>query len=90
MQLLETQRPTLPTIPIGAAQVFASDLAAKGGDFNNDVAQNLQAQLAVAELSGLRRIDVEAAVVGALGRFTHEAVVEDSIDCLIDQVIDLR
>ncbi|MFW2380439.1 MAG: hypothetical protein ACN4GZ_01685 [Acidimicrobiales bacterium] len=109
---LQTEEPrATATIPVSVAERFLADLAAAGGELNAEVAQRLRSQIAIAGLTGINQIDVEAAVVQALTSSaeptsniplpTHrgqvertiiedEVEVEDSIDHLIDLVIDLR
>ena len=92
MQLLETQSPPLPTIPLQAAQIFAADLAAEGGDFNTEVARRLEGEIAVAQLSGQARVDFGLAIheTKQVKDLAAEAELDSSIDSLIGQVIDLR
>ncbi len=67
------------------------DLLAAGGDFNDRIAQELQGRISVAELSGKRRIDVEAAIVQALAQLVpNDTPLESSIDHMVDLVIDVR
>jgi len=109
---LQTEEPkATAAIPVSIAERFLADLAAAGGELNTEVAQRLQSQIAIAGLTGINQIDVEAAVVQALTQSTEptksiplpthrnqgeatigdgEVEVEDSIDHLIDLVIDLR
>lgn len=92
MQLLETKQPILPTIPLRAAGIFAADLAAKGGQFNIELAERIRSQIVVAELSGRRRIDFGQAVREVEGNAPggESSEVNASIDSMINQVIDLR
>ena len=67
------------------------DLLAAGGDFNDRIAQELQGRISVAELSGRRRIDVEAAIVQALAELAPAGPeLSSSIDHMVDLVIDVR
>ncbi|MGI9610409.1 MAG: hypothetical protein ACR2NL_08945 [Acidimicrobiia bacterium] len=111
MRLETEERKATAVIPVGIAERFLADLAAAGGELNTEVAHRLQSQIAIAGLTGINQIDVEAAVVQALTHSTEsgagiplpthrtgteptleddEPEVEDSIDHLVDLVIDLR
>lgn len=86
--LLQAQ-PATATVPIRAARVFVEDLLAKGCELNVEVADALQAQININELMGLQRVDVDPILMEAL-RTKEEVEVEESIDSLVDLVIDLR
>ena len=79
------------TIPVRAAHRFTMDLLAAGGEFNDRIAQELQGRISVAELSGRRRIDVEAAILEALAELVPSgSELDSSIDHMVDLVIDVR
>ncbi len=72
-----------PTISVRAAWAFVTQLRHDGDVIHGEVADKLAGLITVAELSGQERVNVDAALVDVMA-------VEDSIDALVDLVIDLR